>query len=284
MEDAMAYKTILVSLNEIPRVPQLLAAATKLARTYEAHVTGLYVIPAVQIYPSVGYEAIPQYFDGNQIYFKDHAKEVSDAFDKAMKAEALSGDVEVVNGASANVADEVVARGHSADLILVSATTQDAPAGVEPDFVEQTVINSGRPVIVLPVHGEAALDANQIIVAWNGGREATRAAFDSLPLLQTASKVFVTRIDPQKQRSLKNRVPGIDLAEMLARHGIKTEVSNLPTSGEDPGTALLTAAADWNAGLIVMGAYGHSRLREFIFGGTTRHMLAHMNRPVLMSH
>jgi nucleotide-binding universal stress UspA family protein len=284
MEDVMAYKSILVSLNEIPRLPQLLSAAAKLGRAFEAHVSGVYVIPAVQFYPSVGYEAMPQYFDGNQVFFKEHAREAEAAFNKAMAAEGVSGDVEIINGASPDVADEVTARGRCADLIVVSSTTPDQPAGVEPDFVEQVVISSGRPVVILPVKGDGVLRTEQVVLAWDGGREATRAAYDSVPLLKLAERVHVTRIDPQKDRSLKNHVPGIDLAAMLARHGIKAEVKNISTAGEDAGSALLNAANDTGSGLIVMGAYGHSRLREYIFGGTTRAMLTAMDRPVLMSH
>ncbi len=280
----MAYKTILVSLNEIPRLPHLIAAAAKLGRAFNAHVMGLYAVPAVQFYPSVGYEAMPQYFDGNQIYFRDHAREAEEAFTKAMTAEGISHEFELANGASPDVADEVVARSRCADLILISAISPDQPAGVEPDFAEQVVISTGRPVIILPIKGEAGLKADQIVLAWDGGREATRAAFDAMPLLKMADRVFVTRIDPQKDRGLKNAVPGIDLAEMLARHGIKAEVRNISAAGEDAGHALLTTARDEGSGLIVMGAYGHSRLREYIFGGTTRAMLVNMDRPVLMSH
>jgi nucleotide-binding universal stress UspA family protein len=284
MEDVMAYRTILVSLNEIPRLPQMLSAAARLGRTFEAHVSGLYVVPAVQFYPSVGYEAMPQYFDGNQTYFKEHAREAEEAFNKAMSREGISAEFELVNGASPDVADEVTARGRCADLIMVSAAAQDQPAGVEPDFVEQVVISSGRPVIILPLVGEPVLSAEQIVLAWDGGREATRAAYDALPLLQGARTVYVTRIDPQKDRSLKNQVPGVDLATMLARHGVKAEVKNVDAAGEDAGHALLRVANDTGSGLVVMGAYGHSRLREYIFGGTTRAMLTSLDRPVLMSH
>jgi nucleotide-binding universal stress UspA family protein len=284
MEDVMAYKSILVSLNEIPRLPQLIDAATRLGRAFDAHVTGVYVIPAVQFYPSVGYEAMPQYFDGNQVYFKDHARDVEAAFNKAMAAEGVHCEFEIINGASPDVADDVTARGRCADLIIVSAISADQPAGVEPDFVEQVVISSGRPVIILPIKGDAKLETEQVLLAWDGGREATRAAYDAMPLLAMAERVFVTRIDPQKDRSLKNHVPGIDLAAMLARHGIRAEVKNVSTAGDDAGNALLTAANDTGSGLIVMGAYGHSRLREYIFGGTTRNMLLAMDRPVLMSH
>jgi nucleotide-binding universal stress UspA family protein len=284
MEDVMTYKTILVSLNEIPRLPQLIDAAARLGGAFDAHVTGLYVVPAVQFYPSVGYEAMPQYFDGNQVYFKDHARAAEEAFTRTMSANGVRHEFELANGASPDVADDVVARGRCADLILLSSISPDQPAGVEPDFVEQIVISSGRPVIILPVAGEARLNMDRVVLAWDGGREAARAAFDATPLLKMADRVFITRIDPQKERGLKNAVPGIDLAEMLARHGIKAEVKNISAAGEDAGHALITCASDEGCGLIVMGAYGHSRLREYIFGGTTRHMLQSMDRPVLMSH
>ena len=157
----MAYKTILVSLNEVARLPQVLEAAKFLGKTFSAHVSGVYVIPSVQFYPSVGYEAMPQFFDGNQIYFKDNAKAVQDSFEKAMKAEGLSCDFQMVNGATANVSDEVIARGHAADLILLSSSNVDAPAGVEPDFVEQVVMAAGRPVLVLPLKGDAKVDLSE---------------------------------------------------------------------------------------------------------------------------
>ena len=280
----MAYKTLLVSLNEVERLPQLLAATVTLAKTFGAHVSGLYVIPAVQFYPSVGYEAMPQFFDGNQIYFKDAAKGVADAFDKAMKAEGISCDFQMVNGASANVSDEVIVRAHAVDLVLLSAANVDAPAGVEPDFVEQVVLAAGRPVMILPLKGNATLDLNEVLVAWNDGREAARAAFDALPLLMTAGRVTVLRLDPQKDRALQGKLAGADIAEALARHKVKAEILNVPTTGEDPGKALINAAKDRGTGVIVMGAYGHSRLREFIFGGATQHVMANLDRPVLMSH
>lgn len=280
----MAYKTILVSLNEVARLPQLMEAARHLGRTFGAHVSGLYVIPSVQFYPSVGYEAMPQFFDGNQIYFKDNAKAVQDGFEKAMKADGIACDFQLVNAATSNVSDEVIARGHCADLILLSAANVDAPAGVEPDFVEQVVMAAGRPVMILPLKGEAKLDFASVLLAWNDGREAARAAFDALPLLRQAKTVSIVRLDPQKSGSLQGKIAGVDVAESLSRHKVKVDVLNLPTVTGDAGSALLSAAVDRGAGLIVMGAYGHSRLREFIFGGATIHVMSNLDRPVLMSH
>jgi nucleotide-binding universal stress UspA family protein len=280
----MSYKTILVSLNEVGRLSELVAAAVTLARETGAHVSGLYVVPAVQVYPSVGFEAAPQVFEGNRSFFKDNGARVKQAFEEAMRREGLSFDFHQVDAHTPVIADEVVVSGRVADLVIVSTTNPEEITGVERDFVEQTVMALGRPVIVLPYKGRATVSLNEVIIGWDGGREAARATFDALPLLKKAGKVRVVRIDPQKDPSLRGSVAGADLAEALARHGVKAEAQGYPTDGQDEGQALMRCAEDSGAGLIVMGAYGHSRLAEFIFGGATRFVLNRLVCPVLMSH
>lgn len=280
----MSYRTILVSLNEIGRVSETVAAAVRLARDTGAHVSGLYVVPAVQVYPSVGFEAAPQVFEGNRSFFKENAQRVKQAFEEAMRREALPHDFHQIDSATPLIGDEVIAAGRIADLVVVSATNPDEITGVERDFVEQVVMSVGRPVIVLPFKGDSTLSLNEIVIGWDGGREAARATFDALPLLKKAGKVRVVRVDPQKDPSLRGSVAGADLAEALSRHGVKAEAQGYPTDGLDEGQALMRCAEDTGAGLIVMGAYGHSRLAEFIFGGATRFVLTRMVRPVLLSH
>jgi nucleotide-binding universal stress UspA family protein len=137
---------------------------------------------------------------------------------------------------------------------------------------------------VLPFKGETKLSLAEVVLGWEGGREAARAAFDAMPLLKAAKKVRIVRADPQKDPGLRGSVPGADLGETLARHGVKAETVGYPTEGQDAGQALMRCASDTGAGLIVMGAYGHSRLTEFIFGGATRYVLQRHDRPVMMSH
>lgn len=280
----MSYKTILVSLNEVGRLKELVAAAVSLGRDTGAHVSGLYVVPAVQVYPSVGFEAAPQVFEGNRSFFKDNAQRVRETFETVMKREGLTHDFHLLDARTPVIAEEVIAVGRAVDLIVVSVTDPDEITGVERDFVEQVVMASGRPVIVLPHQGNAELSLSEIVIGWNGGREAARAAFDALPLLKKAGRVRIVWIDPQKNPDLRGGIAGADLAESLARHGVKAEAMGYPTDGQDEGQALLRCADDWGAGLVVMGAYGHSRLAEFIFGGATRFVLTRMSRPVLMSH
>ena len=280
----MSYKTVLVSLNEAGRLAEAIAAAVVVAPATDAHVSGLYVIPSVQVYPSVGFEAAPQVFEGNRTFFKDNAARVKKTFEDAMAREGLPYDFHLIDGRTPLIADEVIGAARSTDVIVVSATNPDEITGVERDFVEQVVMAAGRPVIVLPAKGSAVLSFTDVVLGWDGGREAARAAFDSVPLLRLAAKVRIVRVDPQKDPALRGSVAGADLAEALARHGVKATVQSYATDGMDEGQALMRCADDNGAGLIVMGAYGHSRLAEFIFGGATRFVLTRMTKPVLMSH
>lgn len=280
----MGYKSIMVSLNEIARLDRLIEAAVHCGRLFGAHISGLYVIPAVQVYPSVGFEAAPQIFEGNRAWFKESEAKVRKAFESAMKKEGLTFDFHVIDARTPLIADDTISQCRTSDILILSATDPDEVTGVERDFVEQVVLSAGRPVIVLPRKGDAKFDPSETLVGWDGSREAARAAFDALPLLAKAARVRIVRADPQKDPSLRGSVAGADLAETLARHGVTCEAEGFPTDGADAGQALLRRADDIGAGLIVMGAYGHSRLAEFIFGGTTRYVLLKLNRPVLMSH
>jgi nucleotide-binding universal stress UspA family protein len=276
----MAYKTILLCLNEIPRVPQLIEAARAIGAIFKAHVSGLYIIPGVQVYPSAGYAATPDVYDGNRIYYKDHEAKVQDAFETAMKADGLSFDFHLVDSSSSMIGNEVMAQGRCADLVVISATDRNSAQGVEYDFVERLVIATGRPVLVLPFQGESRLNLDEVMVGWDEGREASRAVFDALPFLQTAKRVRVVSVDA----AAKGKLPGGSIAESLDRHGVKVELTNVSSDGQSAGQTLLRAASDYGAGLIVIGAYGHNRFTEFIFGGVTRHVVHNLDRPVLMSH
>jgi nucleotide-binding universal stress UspA family protein len=276
----MAYKTILLCLNEIDRLPQLIAAARSLATLSNGHVTGLYVIPAMQVYPSAAYSALPDTFDGNQVYFKDNLPKVRSAFEAAMQQDGLSFDFHVMESTSSLLGNDAIAQGRSADLIIVSATDGTQASGVEFDYVERIVIAAGRPVLVLPFRGNAELELDDVLIGWDNGREAARAAFDALPILVKAKNVRLGSVD----EAPRGAVSAASIAETLTRHGVNVEITNIPSGGMATGEVLLRAASDFGAGLVVMGAYGHSRLAEFVFGGATRHVLKNLDRPILMSH
>ncbi|WP_096704382.1 universal stress protein [Magnetospirillum sp. 15-1] len=162
-----------------------------------------------------------------------------------------------------------------ADLTIVG----QAPSGAS-DHITETLMSVGRPLLAVPRHGRFPSVGRRVLVAWNASREATRAVFDSLPLLEGATNVTVMTMDAEDD----DRVPGADIGLTLARHGIKVDVVRSTLGDIDAGNALLSRAADQGADLLVMGAFGHSPLREKMLGGATRHILDHMTVPVLLSH
>ena len=276
----MAYKTILLCLTEIDRIPQLLAAGRKLGVDHDAHVTGLYIIPGIQVYPNAGLAAVPDVYDGNRKHYLANKAEVKAKFEEAMKQDGLSFAFQEVDATTPLLSSSVVEQCRSADLVVISAVNPDESLGAEYDFVQRVVMAAGRPVLILPRSGSADLAYTEAIVGWDGGREAARAAFDAVPLLKKAKRVQLARVD----EAPRGQLGGADIAEGLARHKIKVEILSVSSDGMNAGATLLRAANDQGAGLLVMGAYGHSRFTEFVFGGATRHVIHHLHRPVLMSH
>ena len=167
------------------------------------------------------------------------------------------------------------------DLAIVSQAEPGKDA-VEAQIAEGALFESGRPVVVVPYIQKTPLKLDRVMVCWDGSRAATRAIADAMPLLARAGRVEVVIVanDPGKQ----DEIPGADMGRHLARHGLKVGVTRFAAAGIDVADALLSHAADSSADLIVMGGFGHSRLREFVLGGVTRSILQAMTAPVLMSH
>lgn len=276
----MAYKTILVCLNEIGAVPQLINVASSLGAKFGAHIKGLYVIPSVNVYPATAYVAPPQIYEGNRQFYEKHRDDVQKSFESAMKREGLNFDFELIDSSIPEISMEVIKNSRDADLLVISATSRDHVNGVEYDIVERVMIGAGRPVLVLPYKMNKKFDVDEVIVGWDDSREAARAAFDAVPLLKTAKRVRIVSVDGTPSGT----IPGAEIAEALDRHGVKVETANVSSDGLGTGEALMRAANDYGAGLVVMGGYGHSRFAELVFGGVTRHVTHHLDRPVLMSH
>ncbi|HEY7747380.1 MAG TPA: universal stress protein [Aestuariivirgaceae bacterium] len=278
----MTYKTLLVSLNEIERLDALLEITLKLAADQRAHVLGLYVIPAPAVYPAVGPYVVPEVFDGLTRYFEEQSKGTRAKFEALIKRRGVPGTWLEVKALAPVISETVSEVGRIADLVVVSEANREGKNGVEVDFVENVILGLGRPVLVVPGR-TAALDTAQIVCGYNGSKEAARAIHDALPILRNAKDVRVVWVDPPKDRELA-APPGADMAESLQRHGVKATAQAVESNGANPAEAVMAKAREVGAGLIVMGAYGHSRIREFVLGGATRHALSNLAVPLLMSH
>ncbi|HQY73422.1 MAG TPA: universal stress protein [Aestuariivirga sp.] len=284
----MPFKTIMVLLNDSSRTEQLLDAASALARQFDAHLVGLYILPTAKIYADVGLVATPMVFEGYRDLFKSKLAEVRKKFEARAKQDGLKAEWRTVNSIFPEIAESAIAHSRSAELVVTSQIDYGPDGSIEQDFVVRLVMESGRPVLIIPRKGSFAPRgegiAEKAIVGINGTKESTRAMFDALPLLRLVKETRLVWVDPYKESEAAGSVPGAEEAAVLARHGIKAVAEPMMTDGYNAGEALLMRANDLGADLLVMGAYAHSRMREFVFGGATRHVLEHMTIPVLMSH
>jgi nucleotide-binding universal stress UspA family protein len=180
------------------------------------------------------------------------------------------------------LSSEVGVHAYYADMVVVARPESAGQTASPPGLAESLVMSSGRPIIVFPP-GRTVSRVRRVLVAWNVTRESIRAVADALPLLAKAEAVEVLVVDHQRRPESHGQEPGADIARHLARHGAHVEVLRLSSDGKDVGRLLLSQAAAFGADLLVMGAYGHTQLREWIFGGVTRTVLYEAGLPVLMS-
>jgi nucleotide-binding universal stress UspA family protein len=278
----MSYRTILLSLNEINRTDALLDAAAQLADVHGSHVLGVYVIPAPMVIAGGGPYSGAEVIETFTSYFEEHAKPTRTKFEDVMVRNDIAFEWRVVRSHVSTISQVICDEGRAADLVMVSEIDPNATFGIESGFVEDVVLGSGRPVLVLPrTAGAARLD--EIICGYNGSKEAARAIHDALPLLKAAENVRLVWVNPTLDET-RGDMAAADMAACLSRHGVHATLDPLPTNMENPFDALSARAKDVGANAIVMGAYGHSRLREFVLGGATRQALATMSLPVVMSH
>jgi nucleotide-binding universal stress UspA family protein len=170
-----------------------------------------------------------------------------------------------------------------ADIAIVGQVDPDMPEEAIVLRPEELALGSGRPVIVVPYVGGPHDFGRRVVIAWNGGREAARAVGDAIPLLRQAQSVWVASINAEGETNGQPG-PAAELTRHLADHGIKAEPQVLRSDEISAADLLLSRIADLGADSLVMGCYGHSRLREIALGGMTRDILRHMTVPVLLSH
>jgi nucleotide-binding universal stress UspA family protein len=277
----MNYKTILVHLDAGKRVGERVAIGRRLADAFDAHLTGLFALSSPRIPSYALAEAGPVVIEAEARYRSEASRVVEQAFKAATAGLARSAEFRSTMR-DALVATQLSAR--YADLVIIGQPEPEVGAGLADDFAEELVLSAGRPVLFVPYAGTFPEVGRRVLIAWNAGREAARAVTDALPLLARASTVQVVAFDPGKGGADHGDIPGADIALVLARHGVKVSVAQQQSEDVDVGNQILSRAADMQADLIVMGAYGHSRLRELVLGGVTRTLLDTMTVPVLMSH
>ncbi|HSE94889.1 MAG TPA: universal stress protein [Methylomirabilota bacterium] len=276
----MPLKDLMVHVGTDPAGPTRVDVAVALAVAHGAHLTGLHVMTRPVLPGFVELELPASVHEAQTQWLRTEADRAAAVFDSRVRAAGIPAEWRAVEGGLVATA---TVHARYADLAVVGQGLDASELGPEASLLpDELVMTVGRPVLMVPTYGTFPTIGERVLIGWNGGREATRAVNDAIPLLARARKVTVLAVDPPVGST--PRLPGADIALHLARHGITVEAAQTQATDIDVGDVLLSYAADIGADLIVTGAYGHSRVREVILGGVTRHLLRHMTVPVLMSH
>jgi nucleotide-binding universal stress UspA family protein len=279
----MAYKTVLVHVDQSQESTTRVKLAAQIAKSHQAHLVGVAMTGISRyVFDHGAFDPKDPVFAHHLDHLHQHARASLLAFDKA--AASVGVDEIEARLVDDDAAGGVTLHARYADIAVIGQFDPSAAVpGVMSNFAETVVLNSGRPVLVVPHAGQPHGEFTRALLAWDGGLAASRAITGALPLLKQAGTTDVLVLHTSDDADAHGEQPGVDLALYLARHGVRVNVIEHRMSG-DAGEALLSAAADLGADLMVMGAYGHTRFREVILGGVTRTVLQSMTVPVLMAH
>ena len=281
------FREVLLPLAGTPADSAALDASVGLARSLDAHLSVLETVSLPMFMPAPWGGVVP-----DSLLQEVHAplRERGVANVASLRArlagEGIEHEVRLAEALFAEPPQVAALHARHADLAVLGG-----PAGLPVDDAAAVrrlfaglLFESGRPVLLLPPHHACRWPATHAVVAWQPTREATRALHDAMPLLAQATSVDVLMVDPEPRTAGHGDLPGADIGAHLARHGLKVNVVQRERGRDSVATALLRHAADTDAGLLVAGGFGHSRLREWMLGGTTRGLLEALHLPVLFSH
>ncbi|MCX8997853.1 universal stress protein [Rhizobiaceae bacterium BDR2-2] len=279
----MGYKTVLAVLDKQDKAGQITDFAVHLAETFSGHVIGLHV---------ENYSAVPIVAP----------MEIPDPVAIEALQEASRAETGAIEGIFTRKADQSTATwewrhfvssiGFSSTSVIDSARAADLIVAAQGDGsllsdnrsdIENFLFESGRPVLLVPQILTEPKPIRRVLLAWNGSREAARATFDALPFLKQAESVEIFSVNPQETPTQTPETAGAEIAAALARHGVNAVLSTHSATDLDASSVIENRLAESSIDLLVMGAYGHSRWRELLFGGVTRTLLESMTALTLLS-
>jgi len=268
-------KTVLLYANEDRGLESRLQAALDVARAFDAHLSCVQVTPFDTFIMGDafgGVYALPTVLEAVREREDKHKARL----EQRLKSEGVSWDWSRFDGGPAQI---VVDRSRLADLVVLSLPEGGYDYDRPISIVGDVVVHTRAPVLVMPQSSRALDCGGSAILAWNGAREAAHALRLTLPMLRRASSVRIVTVTEDK-----TEFPPTDACEYLSRHGITSELHEWPSDGRTTAEALADAARALAGAYLVMGAYGHSRMRETVLGGTTRDMLRSSRLPLLLAH
>lgn len=279
----MSYKTVLVHVDESARASERIKIAAAIAMAGNAHLIGTAMTGASRYFVQTRTLAeLDPSLKEHLAFLRERAQRGLEDFEQAARRIGMpSFEKRLVDDEAGG---GVCMQARYADLVVIGQNDpHEISPVVMPDFPQYVVLNSGRPVLLVPYTGRFDTVGNRVLIGWDASMAAAHAVSTAIPLLRCAQKVHVAVFNPDKQPQAHGAVPGSDICIYLARHGIKVEVMQRQTT-QPLGEALLGLAADLESDLVVLGGYGHARFREIMLGEVTAHVLEAMRVPVLMAY
>jgi nucleotide-binding universal stress UspA family protein len=274
------YKDILVNLSLAEDRDPACDYAASLATAFDAHITGVAFRYEPVIAPTVMGGLPPEVIEDQIAESEQSARAAVARFEMATAGPGAKTEALVMDATFTGAGTAFGRLARRFDLSVVGQPGPDKNV-VDGVVAEGALFESGRPLVMVPFIQREPFAVDRIMVCWDGSRTAARALGDAMPLIMRAKQVEVVMAATSGK---EGELPGAGLGAHLARHGANVEIKRIVVTDGDVANALLSYSADYGAHLIVMGGYGHSRLREFVLGGVTRAILASMTVPTLLSH
>jgi nucleotide-binding universal stress UspA family protein len=255
--------------------------AISVAETFEAHAFGIAFAYEPIVPPSAMAAMPPEILESQRAEGESAANDAIARFEESARRAGLSAQSRMIPTSLAGAADLFGQIARRFDLSIVRQAQPDELVAQDL-IIEAALFESGRPVLVVPYIQKERLKLDRVLVCWDASRNAARAIADAMPFLLRSEAIDVIVVATERPKS--DELPGADIAQHLARHELNIDLKRIVSGDADVASTILSYAADSAADFLVMGGYGHSRLREFILGGATRGILSAMTVPTLMAH
>lgn len=280
----MSYKDLLVHLDDTDICSERIAAAIALAKREGARLTGIALVLESTISTYIGIDFPSNLTEAQQEIVEKAAESAVAKFEAAAKEAGVEFQSRIVKCTASKAPARLAFFARHADLIFVGQpNSSEKGKAFQEHLLEAVLLTSGRPVYVVPYIGRYEAKVRKAVIAWDGNKKAVRAVNDAIPMLQARKEVIVLVVNPKKRSNEFGGQPGENLVTHLERYGINAKVVTVVSPDLTVDTTIQNFISDVGADLLVMGAFGHSRLREKAFGGVTDSILHQMIVPVLMS-
>jgi nucleotide-binding universal stress UspA family protein len=256
--------------------------AASMAGYFNAHLTGIaFIYQPIITGVEIGAAASTSYIDEQMAESQKAARAAAERFKHAIQGEEISAASRTIETIADDASRKFADIARAFDVAIVGQVDPHKAVGLDDLMIEAALFESGRPTIVVPYIDTGAFKLDRVTICWDRSRVSTRAIADALPVLSRAGSIDLLSV--YGENTHRDELDGIDMAEHLARHGFNVDIKSVPMAN-DVASSILNFTAENDTDLLVMGGYGHSRLREFILGGATKGILNSMTVPTFMSH